>query len=223
MPILTANKITKTINNMSILKETSISISEGSIHVIEGKSGSGKSTLLSLLGGMDRPTTGEILFDRKNIYKMSDTQQSLLRGKEFGFVFQAFNLFPELTARQNIHLPLKIRKKNKRNVNIIELANDLGIQNILDKKVMYLSGGEQQRVAIGRAIIISPSIIFADEPTGNLDYKTSEAVVELLLRLNKMRNISLVIVTHQKELVKVPHYKYFMQNGKLKLLENPDV
>ena len=209
--------IIKQINHKTILSGTSLTIEKGSIHVIEGKSGSGKSTLLSIIGGMEKPTRGTVLFGGKDIYSLSDSEQSNIRSKDFGFVFQTFHLLLEMTARQNILLPTQLNRGTEDFMSIDELAQELEITEVLDKKAMYLSGGEQQRVAIGRAIVTNPSFIFADEPTGNLDVKTSAKIMDLLLQLNKSKDMALVIVTHQQNLIEKPHIKYQMEDGHLRV------
>lgn len=204
-------------SNRSVLKTIQFSIKEGAIYVIEGKSGSGKSTLLSILGGMEKPTLGKVYYKNRSLYDLNDIEQAKIRGEKFGFVFQSFQLIPELTVKENIELPLQFigNTKNKRNVN--DLAEELGIISHLDKKPTFLSGGEQQRVAIARALITSPEIIFADEPTGNLDQSTSKIIVNILTKLCIQQHVSLVVVTHEKNLFDHPHNLYTMQDGKLQV------
>ncbi|RSK53960.1 ABC transporter ATP-binding protein [Bacillus canaveralius] len=202
--------------NKSVLKPTSISINKGSIHVIEGKSGSGKSTLLSILGGMEFPSSGKVFFENRSIYDLADSEQAMIRGQYFGFVFQSFHLIPELTIRENIGLPLHFSKQKNKDVVVEELAEQVGIAPHLSKKPSYLSGGEQQRVAIARALVSKPSILFADEPTGNLDEDTSQQIVKLLINYSYLNNTALVIVTHEKQLIKQPHNLYTMADGLLK-------
>ncbi|MEK5066104.1 ABC transporter ATP-binding protein [Cytobacillus sp. FSL R5-0596] len=172
------------------------SISKGEISIIEGKSGSGKSTLLSILGGMEQPTKGKVYYNNHSLYDLSDYEQSKIRGEKFGFIFQSFQLIPELTAKENIELPLEFIGNNKSEWKVFELAEELGIKYQLDKKPPFLSGGEQQRVAIARALITSPEVIFADEPTGNLDENTSKVIVNLLTKLCLQQHVSLVVVTN---------------------------
>lgn len=218
--ILRAININKTYGNQTILDDINFTVEAGKIYVIEGKSGSGKSTFLSILGGMENPTSGRLYYQDKLLYDMAAKEQAKIRGLEFGFVFQMFHLFPELTVQENIELPTYFQGIKKDTVKIKELTSNLEIESLLRQKTSFLSGGEQQRVAIARALIGSPKIIFADEPTGNLDEETSERIVELLIKLCKERKISLVIVTHQKALINVPHALYRMQNGQLKVVSN---
>lgn len=214
------SKSFNTYNNHLVVKPTTFSVESGKIYIIEGKSGSGKSTFLSIIGGLEKPSKGKVLFEGKSFYDLDDNEQSKIRGKSFGFVFQSFQLVPELTVKENIELPLKFIKGSDNKLNIEELAIDLAIEKHLGKKPNYLSGGEQQRVAIARALITCPKILFADEPTGNLDEETSKLVISLLTKLSHKYNISLVIVTHEKDLIKGPHFLYKMHEGVLKVETN---
>lgn len=220
---LRAVNITKKYNSdikKNVLEKTNFIVEQGSIHVIEGKSGSGKSTFLSIIGGMEFPTSGNIYYKNESLYDLSDAKQSQIRGEKFGFVFQSFQLIPELTVRENIELPLIFLKRKKGKVSVEELANELGIGSQLDKRPGFLSGGEQQRVAIARALITEPEILFADEPTGNLDQLTTKSIVHLLTKLNIEKNLSLVIVTHEPNLFPSPHYLYSMKNGILEEMDS---
>jgi ABC-type lipoprotein export system ATPase subunit len=217
--IIRATDITKKYNknsNQNVLKTTQFSIEKGVIYVIEGKSGSGKSTLLNILGGMEKPTQGKVYYKNDSLYDLNDIKQAKIRGEKFGFVFQSFQLIPELTVKENIELPLQFIDNPKNSRNVQELAEELGIISQLHKKPTFLSGGEQQRVAIARALITSPEILFADEPTGNLDQVTSKIIVDILTRLCIQQHVSLVVVTHEKQLFNHPHNLYTMQDGKLK-------
>ena len=207
--------IHKRYNHHSILTDIQISIKKGEICIIEGKSGSGKSTLLNILGGMEKPTSGQVYYDNCSIYDLNDQGQAKIRGEKFGFIFQSFQLIPELSVRENIALPLQFIDEKISLAAVDDIANKLGIHDQLDKKPAFLSGGQQQRVAIARALITSPQIIFADEPTGNLDETTSKVVVELLVELCQKNDTALVIVTHQKGLITLPHTLYKMKNGRL--------
>lgn len=219
--LLTAKNISKTFANLhTVVKQTNISIEKGKIYVIEGKSGSGKSTLLSILGGMESPTSGKVMFKGRSLYDSEEDNQAKIRGNSFGFVFQSFHLIPELTVKENIELPLQFITDKSRVWDVNDLTKKLEIKKLLHQKSAYLSGGEQQRVAIARALMTNPEIIFADEPTGNLDYKTTSIIVNLLSDLSKERQIALVIVTHERNLIKVPHTKYEMEDGQLKLVHS---
>lgn len=220
--LLYTNGISKKFNGIEIVKPSSISLEKGSIHVIEGKSGSGKSTFLSMLGGLEKPDTGNVIFNGRSFYNLKDKDQSLIRGMNFGYIFQSFNLMPELTVKENIELPLQFNKKKQKANYFTELVEALEINQHLNKKPDYLSGGEQQRVAIARALIMEPEIIFADEPTGNLDQITTRKVTKLLTDLTIKMNIALIVVTHEKNLFSHTHKLYYMENGKLNEVNNPN-
>lgn len=219
MKIIEASQIRKKYNASSIrddLATTSLTIHAGCIYVIKGKSGSGKTTLLNILGGMDPPTSGKVYVDQQSFYDLPDKEQSRIRNKKFGFIFQSFNLIPELTVYDNIQLPkyfnseLEIHRSD-----IVGLADELGIVNLLQKRANQLSGGEQQRVAIARALITNPEIIFADEPTGNLDAHNSKVIADLLSDAVMRRNATLVLVTHEECLMQYDHINLTMSNGEL--------
>lgn len=202
------------------LAPTSLNIEKGKIYVITGKSGSGKTTLLNILGGIDTPTTGHVNINHKSFFDLSDTEQSKIRNQQFGFVFQTFNLIPELTVFENIQLPKHFNHNLKINYSDIEeLSKRLGIDLLLHKKPFQLSAGEQQRVAIARALIVNPDIIFADEPTGNLDSENSKNIADLLVTSVVKRNTTLVIVTHEECLIHHEHIKLYMSNGTLRMEE----
>lgn len=202
------------------LKPTSLTIEKGKIYVIEGQSGAGKSTLLSILGGMEEPSMGKIYYKGNSFFDLSEEKQAEIRGKYYGFVFQSYQLIPELTVQENIELPLKFVKNKKDNIqHTHELAAYLGIHSQLHKHPEYLSGGEQQRVAIARALITSPEIIFADEPTGNLDTITTKKIIKLFTELCTEKSISFVVVTHEKNLFDHPHTLFKMKNGVLGVAE----
>lgn len=218
--ILKAMDISKKYNsyiNESVLNNTHLSIKPGEIYVIEGKSGSGKSTLLNILGGMEKPTIGKVYYHNRSFYDLNDNEQAKIRGEKFGFIFQSFQLIPELSVQENIELPLQFITKPKNEILVKELAKELGIESQLHKKPAFLSGGEQQRVAIARALITSPEILFADEPTGNLDQATSRRIIDLLTSLCVNQHVSLLVVTHEKNLFNHPHHLFTMQKGKLKV------
>ncbi|HHZ06536.1 MAG TPA: ABC transporter ATP-binding protein [Clostridiales bacterium] len=178
------------------LKNCNIKISQGEIISILGASGSGKSTLLHLLGALDTPTSGEIIFNGKSMKNKSDKELSIFRRRNIGFVFQNYNLVPELTAEENIKLPLMLDGKSPDKKYMHQIVEMLGIEDRLLHLPGQLSGGQQQRVAIARAVINKPSVVFCDEPTGNLDSKSGAEVMKLLLYLTAELNITQVIVTH---------------------------
>ncbi|ATH94692.1 ABC transporter ATP-binding protein [Bacillus glycinifermentans] len=220
--IISTNQVTKSYGEGAslfyALHPTTLSISKGSINVILGKSGSGKTTLLSLLGGMEDPTNGHVWFKQQNFYKLNDAEQANIRGNNFGFIFQNYHLIPEISVFDNIILPLMINKKKKDISDIKKLTNILGIGNKLKSFPFQLSGGQQQRVAIARAMANDPEIIFADEPTGNLDRKNAKKVIELLVSLCEQFDKTLVIVTHEENLIERPDQLFFIEDGRVKTL-----
>lgn len=201
------------------LHPTSLCIKKGTIHVITGRSGSGKSTLLNIMGGMDRPTSGEVEYFGKSLYKMSDKEQSKIRGSEFGYVFQFFQLIDELSVYENICLPLAFTNQIAEKEVVSEIVEELGMSKKMDCYPQELSGGEQQRVALARAIINKPNIIFADEPTANLDKYNAKRVAELLISLCREMKTTLILVTHNEDLIENPDSLYTMENGMLQCIK----
>lgn len=200
--ILSANNVTKSFDNReNVLSGVSLKVYKGDFISILGASGSGKSTLISILGGMDVPTEGEVIFEDKNLALLKEKDLAKLRRTKSGFVFQFFNLAPYLTVKENILLPLildgKSPKKYEQKLN--ELVDYLKIKDLLNAMPTKLSGGEQQRVAIARALIYEPRIIFLDEPTGNLDSKNSTEIMNLLKKINQELNTTILQVTHSEE------------------------
>lgn len=187
-------------SRVAALDRVSLMISPGDFITIMGPSGSGKSTLLHLLSGLDRPTSGRLTYDGKDIYSLTDKELSAFRRRRIGFIFQQFNLLPVLTARENILMPLLLDKKQPDEGYLQELADLLGIRDRLTHLPHELSGGQQQRVAIARALIAKPDVIFADEPTGNLDSKSGSEVMELLKTVGKGMGKALVVITHDSRI-----------------------
>lgn len=186
-----------------IIKGINISVKKGEFVAITGPSGSGKSTLLSLLAGLDRPDSGEIVLNSKDITKLKEEELSEMRNKEIGFIFQSFYLIPSLTAFENVFYPMQIRDGKKADEREAEkLLKKTGMLHRKNSYPSQLSGGEKQRIAICRALINKPAVIFADEPTGNLDSKNSKEIMKLLLDLKKEYNTTLIVVTHEKEIAK---------------------
>ncbi|MEM3510315.1 MAG: ABC transporter ATP-binding protein [Nitrososphaerales archaeon] len=199
----------------SALKGVSLIIKRGELVSVVGPSGSGKSTLLNLLGALDRPTSGKVYIDGVDIYRLSDKDLAELRNRKIGFVFQAFNLIPRLTAIDNVQLPLLIRKidPDERRRRAINLLTAVGLGSKINRKPNELSGGEQQRVAIARALVTNPSIILGDEITGNLDSKTTQEIVKLVQDLNKKFNTTFIIVTHNMEVANQTHRIIRLRDG----------
>jgi putative ABC transport system ATP-binding protein len=187
-------------NTLAVLRDVSFSIPQGSFVAIVGPSGSGKTTLLGLLAGLDTPTRGQVLLDDADLTALSEDGRAKLRGQKVGFVFQSFQLIPTLTALENVQVPLELRGESGAADRAGELLRRVGLGDRLHHFPMQLSGGEQQRVAIARAFSNAPRILFADEPTGNLDSDTGGRIVELLEALNRESNATVVLVTHDHAL-----------------------
>lgn len=182
------------------LDDVSFSVKKGEFVVIIGPSGSGKSTLLHLLGGVDRPTSGKVFIDHTDLYDLNETQLAIFRRRQIGLVYQFYNLIPVLTVEENITLPLLLDDRKVEKQAFAEVVDILGLQDRLTHLPNQLSGGQQQRVSIGRALISHPSIMLADEPTGNLDSKNSSEIIELLKLFNKMYNQTLIVITHDERI-----------------------
>lgn len=185
-------------NAVTAVNNLDIRIDDGELVAITGKSGSGKTTLLNILGGLDKATGGSVCYDDTDITKLADTALADFRLNKIGFVFQFYDLIPELTAKENILLPSKLAKKGK--TDISDTVKKLGVENLLGRYPAQLSGGQQQRVAIARALVNDPSVLLCDEPTGNLDVSTGNDVLSLLVDLNRNDNRTIVIVTHDNQL-----------------------
>lgn len=185
-------------NAVTAINNLDIHIDDGELVAITGKSGSGKTTLLNILGGLDNATGGSVCYDDTDITKLADTALADFRLNKIGFVFQFYDLIPELTAKENILLPSKLAKKGK--TDISDTVKKLGVEKLLGRYPAELSGGQQQRVAIARALVNDPSVILCDEPTGNLDVSTGNDVLSLLIDLNRNDNRTIVIVTHDNQL-----------------------
>jgi len=198
MAVLSCLNVTKYFGENRVLDDVSLEIERGSFVSIVGASGSGKSTLLTILGGIDKPTEGKVVLDGVEISGMSEKELAILRRTKLGFVFQFFNLAPYLTAEENVLLPITLRGKVKEEdkKRATELMEYLGISELKNKLPGKMSGGEQQRVAIARGLIINPEVILLDEPTGNLDSKNSEEIMNLLKKINGEFNTTIVQVTH---------------------------
>lgn len=185
-------------NAVTAVNNLDIRIDDGELVAITGKSGSGKTTLLNILGGLDKATGGSVCYDDTDITKLADTALADFRLNKIGFVFQFYDLIPELTAKENILLPSKLAKKGK--TDISDTVKKLGVEKLLGRYPAQLSGGQQQRVAIARALVNDPSVLLCDEPTGNLDVSTGNDVLSLLIDLNRNDNRTIVIVTHDNQL-----------------------
>jgi putative ABC transport system ATP-binding protein len=197
------------------LKNVSFELEKGTFMAVVGTSGSGKSTLLHMIGGMDRPSGGKVLVNEKDITGYSETELSVFRRREVGFVFQFFNLIPVLDIRENIELPMLLDNKKPDSAYIDELIKMLGLQACASHLPSQLSGGEQQRAAIGRALAYKPSLLLADEPTGNLDSKNRREVVDLLEYSVKRYNQTLILITHDLDIAKRADRVMVLEDGRI--------
>lgn len=213
--MLIANGIHKSYGNLHVLKGVDLEIIQSEIVSIVGSSGAGKSTLLHILGTLDHPDQGQIKMNGVDLLKLKGDELAKFRNQQIGFIFQFHNLLPEFTALENIQIPGLIRQTSTETLNqkAGELAEMLGISHRLDHKPSTLSGGEQQRVAVARALINSPAVVFADEPSGNLDTQNAKALHDLFFTLRKELGHSFVIVTHNAELADMADRKVIMQDG----------
>jgi len=218
--ILKANNINKSFRSnekvtLEILKSISLDVEENKISVIIGASGAGKSTLLHILGGLDKPDSGEVIFNTTNIYNLTDDKLARFRNNNIGFVFQFHHLLPEFTALENIMIPQMINgvPEKKASMQAKDLLNEIGLIERVNHKPAELSGGEQQRVAVARALANDPEIILADEPTGNLDSQNSIILQELFTKLKNKLNKTFIIVTHNRELMFLGDNLFEMKDG----------
>ena len=198
--MLVARELTKEfqsgLHQLTVLRDVSFAIPQGAFVAIVGPSGSGKTTLLGLLAGLDTPSHGTVILDGVDLRKLTEDQRAKLRGEKVGFIFQSFQLIPTLTALENVQVPLELRGESGAATRAVELLTRVGLRDRVDHFPSQLSGGEQQRVAIARAFSNRPRILFADEPTGNLDASTGGRIVELIEELNRESGTSVVLVTH---------------------------
>lgn len=217
--VLQARNLSKTVmvadQQLTILHELSLALKSGDSLAIVGRSGSGKSTLLGLLAGLDLPSSGEVLLAGKNLGQMNEDQRAALRASEVGFVFQSFQLLDSLTALENVMLPLELKHRKDARSRARDLLQQVGLEQRAGHYPQQMSGGEQQRVAIARAFAAEPNILFADEPTGNLDSQTGERITDLLFDLNRAHGTTLVLVTHDERLAQRCARQIRLENGRL--------
>jgi len=215
--IISATDLNKTFDALQVVKGVHLDVKKGEFVSIVGKSGSGKTTLLSLLSGLERPTSGRVSLNGRDITDSSENELALFRRDTVGFIFQSFHLIPTLSAWENVALPLFPVKINieKRREMALELLRQMEMEHRADHRPATLSGGEKQRVAIARALINNPKIVFADEPTGNLDSATGEAIMEILKVLHAENGLSLVMVTHDLDLAESSDRIIRMQDGEV--------
>jgi ABC-type lipoprotein export system ATPase subunit len=215
--ILSGVDLRKSYGSLEVLKGVSLAIHPGEFVCLVGKSGCGKTTLLSLLSGLEKPTQGKVSLDGKEITAASEDELALFRRENVGFIFQSFNLIPTLSAWENVALPLfpmKIPQEQQRK-RAEDLLQKMELGHRMDHLPSALSGGEKQRVAIARALVNHPKILFADEPTGNLDSATGEAIMTTLQRLNKEENVAVLMVTHEADLAKTADRLVRMKDGEI--------
>lgn len=202
-------------NEVRAVDDVSFSVEEGEFVAIVGASGSGKSTLLHLLGGVDRPTSGKVLINGRDIYQMSDDALAIFRRRQIGIIYQFYNLIPILDVKENITLPQDLDGKPVDQKRLAELIQTLGLRERVDHLPNQLSGGQQQRVSIGRALINDPAIILADEPTGNLDSKAGDEIVALLKLSNQKYHQTIIIITHDLEIAKQADRVIVFEDGRI--------
>ena len=200
---------------LKILHEVSFSVEAGDSLAILGASGSGKSTLLGLLAGLDTPSSGTVLLDGVDLFSLDEDQRARLRGRLAGFVFQSFQLLPALTALENVMLPLELHGASDARKRAADALQQVGLTARASHAPKHLSGGEQQRVAIARAFVTQPKILFADEPTGNLDAATGAQIIDLMLELNKAQGTTLILVTHDEALARLCNRRLHLAAGRV--------
>jgi putative ABC transport system ATP-binding protein len=219
MNVIEAHELIKTYRigdrAIRVLDRVSLAVADGEFLVVEGASGSGKTTLLSLLSGLDKPTSGRIVLEGRDITDVSEDELAPIRNQTIGFVFQSFHLVPSLTALENVMFPAELRKDRRAGEKAHGLLRRVGLEERRDNYPPQLSGGEKQRVALCRALINSPRIIFADEPTGNLDSENGKAILDLLTELRAERQTTLVLVTHNRELARQADRIVALHDGRL--------
>lgn len=221
--ILTGRDIRKTYKHeykeghLTVLDNVSMSIQKGSVVTVSGASGCGKSTLLHILGGLDRPDSGTIMWKGESIYNMDTESLARFRNRHLGFVFQFHHLLPEFTALENIMMPALIADQplEKARERALSLLEEFGIPGRAEHRPTQLSGGEQQRVAMARALMNNPTLLLADEPTGNLDEKNTEILLDLLFSLREKEDVSILLITHEKDIARRSDIVYELSKGKL--------
>jgi putative ABC transport system ATP-binding protein len=219
MEILRVENLTKVYGKgdtaVTALDHVSFSVEKGEFIAVIGPSGSGKSTLLHMLGGVDRPTSGKVLIDGTDIYQLDESQLAIFRRRQIGLIYQFYNLIPVLNVEENITLPLLLDGRKVDQQNLDELLTILGVKERVGHLPNQLSGGQQQRVSIGRALINNPAIVFADEPTGNLDSKNSDEIINLLKLYNKKYNQTLIVITHDEKIALQADRIINIEDGKI--------
>ncbi|MCI5937261.1 MAG: ABC transporter ATP-binding protein [Eubacterium sp.] len=219
MEVLKVEHLTKVYgkgdNQVVAVNDMSFSVEQGEFVSIVGSSGSGKSTLLHLLGGVDRPTSGSVYIQGQNIYDLSNDKLAIFRRRQVGLIYQFYNLIPVLNVKENITLPLELDGKKADEETLNAMLQDLGLEHRVEHLPNELSGGQQQRVSIGRALISNPAIVLADEPTGNLDSKSSDEIVELLKNSNRKYKQTIIMITHNLEIAGIADRILRIEDGRL--------
>jgi putative ABC transport system ATP-binding protein len=221
MPIVQCKEISKTYRqgkvDVAALRDISLEVAEGGFVALAGPSGSGKTTLLNLIGGLDRPDAGRIAIDGKNYSELSDSQMADLRLHRIGFVFQAYNLIPVLSAVENVEYVMLLQgvQKAERRRKALRVLDDVGLADKYHRRPAELSGGQQQRVAVARAIVADPSIVLADEPTANLDSKTGEELLRLMEEMNSRRKVTFIFSTHDDMVMAHAHRVITIRDGRI--------
>ncbi len=219
MEILRVENLTKTYGKgetaVTALDKVSFSVNKGEFVAVIGPSGSGKSTLLHILGGVDTPTSGKVMIDETDIYSLNESKLAIFRRRQIGLIYQFYNLIPILNVEENINLPLLLDGRPIDKEHLKEIITTLGLEGRLNHLPNQLSGGQQQRVSIGRALINNPAIVLADEPTGNLDSKNSEEIVNLLKLYNQMYNQTLILITHDDKIALQADRIISIEDGKI--------
>jgi len=218
-PILDVRSLTKSYmtgaGSLTVLRDVSFTLEQGATCSILGPSGSGKTTLLGLAAGLDQPTSGSVFLNGIALAEISEDERARVRNEHVGFVFQNFQLIPTLTALENVTVPMELRGDRTARSLALDLLHRVGLDARSDHYPAQLSGGEQQRIALARAFINRPKILFADEPTGNLDAETSEAVIEIMLDLNRSAGTALVLVTHDPDVARLTARTIRLRNGQM--------
>jgi len=224
--VLVAENLGKTYplpkGELRVFEGLGFELERGELAAIMGASGVGKTTFLNLLGALDRPSEGRVLLDGEDLFAGTDREVASVRNRKIGFVFQVFHLLPEFTSLENVSFPLMIRGVPKKEafLKARDILEEVSLEDKAHSRPSQLSGGEQQRVAIARALVSEPRLLLADEPTGNLDWKTGEKVLRLVLDLHERRGLSSILVTHNEKIARYCHKVYMMEAGELKLLSS---
>ena len=217
--ILQAKNIDKSFSNgktkLSVLKDFSLEVDVGQIITIMGQSGSGKTTALNILGTLDQADAGELTINGTQIHDMNETELSTIRNRDIGFVFQFHHLLPEFSAIENILMPTWIKGADDRKDRALDLIEKMGLSERKDHFPSQLSGGERSRVAVARALMNKPKLVLADEPTGNLDEKNANKLIDLLVKINKDFHQAIVLTTHNPKIARIGHKQFFLENGSL--------